>query len=126
MFRHPPPALSGWRWQTLRCDWQINPVFGFRLTKLGERPKATRDNVYIDRSLRHIRANEAPLMDISGIPGVSDPAASKAQECRQSPFPLECLGGPLADMGRAVCASERVPEAIAGCGLLGVLSASLV
>ena len=46
-------------------------------------------------------------------------------EKTQEPFPLQCLGETLEAMGRAICATERTPETLAGCCLLGILSASI-
>ena len=40
-------------------------------------------------------------------------------------FPLEALGEPSASMGRAVCATERIPDALAGCCLLAVISTAI-
>ena len=48
-----------------RCNQQVRDMF--RLTALGQRQKATRNDVYIDRSLRRIRSKEAPLVDISKL-----------------------------------------------------------
>ena len=46
-------------------------------------------------------------------------------EYRQAGFPLAALGGTLQAMGLAICATERTPEAMAGCVLLGILSSAI-
>lgn len=56
-------------------------------------------------------------------------AASKVEreftEPQPPPFPLHCLPTAVAEMGRAICRSERTPDSLAGCCLLGVLSAAV-
>jgi hypothetical protein len=49
-----------------RSNEQVRRMF--RQTKLANRPKATRNDTYIDRSLKRIRAREAPLVDVSKLP----------------------------------------------------------
>lgn len=51
-----------------RSNAQVRRMF--RQTALGQRKKATKNDVYIDRSLQVIRSREAPLVDISSIPEV--------------------------------------------------------
>lgn len=51
-----------------RSNEQIRRMF--RQTVLGQRAKAKRNDVYIDRSLRRIRAREAPLVDTSKLPQI--------------------------------------------------------
>lgn len=41
------------------------------------------------------------------------------------PFPLHCLPSLVEAMAKEVCATERVPESLAGCCALGILSASV-
>jgi hypothetical protein len=41
------------------------------------------------------------------------------------PFPLDCLPAQAAEMSRAIACTDRTPEALAGCCVLGVLSASI-
>lgn len=40
-------------------------------------------------------------------------------------FPLECLPEPCAGMARAIAKTDRTPESLAGCCILGILSASI-
>jgi hypothetical protein len=42
-----------------------------------------------------------------------------------SPFPIHCLPPLVEAMAKEVCATERVPESLAGCCALGILSASI-
>jgi hypothetical protein len=41
------------------------------------------------------------------------------------PFPLHCLPPAVASMARAIAATERTPESLAGCCVLAILSASI-
>lgn len=41
------------------------------------------------------------------------------------PFPLDCLPPAAAGMARAIARTERTPETLAGCCVLGILSASI-
>lgn len=50
----------------------------FRMTKLGKRTKAVKDNKYLDRNLEKIRAQQPPPVDLSAI-------AAKAQELMNRP-----------------------------------------
>lgn len=51
--------------------------------------------------------------------------STESAEKPQEPFPLQYLGETLEAMGRAICETERVPASLAGCCLLGILSASI-
>ncbi|MCW5552651.1 MAG: DUF3987 domain-containing protein [Verrucomicrobiae bacterium] len=42
-----------------------------------------------------------------------------------NPFPLHCLLPAAADMARAIALTERTPETLAGCCVLGIMSASI-
>lgn len=44
---------------------------------------------------------------------------------RPQPFPLDCLPPAAADMARAIARTERTPETLAGCCVLGFLSSSI-
>lgn len=52
----------------------------FRYSKLGKREKANRDNVYLDRCLRKIRAVQDPAIDTSAIQEAAKKLAEKVQE----------------------------------------------
>jgi len=51
--------------------------------------------------------------------------AEPSDEPANIPFPLECLPPDAANMAHAICATERVPETLAGCCSLGMISASI-
>lgn len=56
------------------------------------------------------------------------PAAVNAEQELENipdPFPLDCLPPAAADMARAIAKTERVPETLSGCCVLGILSASI-
>ena len=48
-----------------------------------------------------------------------------SDEAEAKPFPLHCLPPDVEAMARAICASVRVPEALAGCCALAALSCSI-
>lgn len=52
-------------------------------------------------------------------------AAESSNEAATKVFPVHCLPEPIADMGRAIANAERIPESLAGCCTLGILSASV-
>ena len=56
---------------------------------------------------------------------IGGPSTSESVEAKQKLFPLHCLPPAVAAMGHAICKAERVPESLAGCCLLGRLSASV-
>ena len=55
----------------------------------------------------------------------SNGTGHQEHEPHAKPFPLDCLPAAAADMARAICATERVPESLAGICALGILSASI-
>jgi post-segregation antitoxin (ccd killing protein) len=67
-----------------RSNQQVRRMF--RDTSLGKRAKSQRNDVYIDRSLRRIRAREAKLVDISSLATIA-PAADPAKPPEPSPAP---------------------------------------
>jgi hypothetical protein len=44
----------------------------------------------------------------------------------QVPFPLHCLPESIQAIGRAIAQTVPVPESLAGCCVLGILSSSIV
>ena len=76
-----------------RSNEQVRRMF--RETALGQRPKARKNDVYIDRSLKRIRSREAPLVDISKLPalvGTPDPEEFTEADA-QAEIELEGLPG---------------------------------
>lgn len=68
-----------------RSNEQVRRMF--RETALGQRAKARRNDVYIDRSLKRIRSREAPLVDISKLPKVQMELPGMEDEIPLPPTP---------------------------------------
>jgi hypothetical protein len=66
------------------------------------------------------------VQPFDGIDGFVEgsPADDEPSEAAE-PFPLHCLPSLVEAMAKEVCATERVPESLAGCCALGILSASI-
>jgi Protein of unknown function (DUF3987) len=64
-----------------------------------------------------------PFDGFDGFVG-GGPADNEPSEAAE-PFPLHCLPSLVEAMAKEVCATERVPESLAGCCALGILSASI-
>jgi hypothetical protein len=50
---------------------------------------------------------------------------NKTEQPQPKPFPLHCFPKAVKDMGEAICKAERIPESLAGCCLLGAVSATV-
>ena len=89
-----------------RDNEQVRRIF--RMTALGKRDKATRDNRYIDYALSKIRAHEPPPIDLSAMAA----RATEVSRPRETPNPIstpvrsEQLG--------STTALDKLPRAIRG------------
>jgi hypothetical protein len=63
-------------------------------------------------------AEESHLLSANREPEATD-------EQTVAPFPIDCLPPAAAEMARGVCVAERVPESLAGCCVLAILSAGI-
>jgi hypothetical protein len=63
------------------------------------------------------KPGRAAMMNGTGNPGLNDDAPE--------PFPVDCLPPAAADMARAIVHTERTPMTLAGCCVLGFISASI-
>jgi replicative DNA helicase len=71
-----------------------------------------------------------PAGAADGSPGESQLVSAKGEpeaidQQTHAPFPIDCLPPAAAEMAKAVCAAERVPESLAGSCVLAILSASI-
>lgn len=79
-------------------------------------------NLLID--LEHGAEPRAVLNGIASVLPPPEPQFSEP-EAPLAPFPVDALGGTLEAMGRAICDTEGVPESLAGCCMLGIVSAAI-
>lgn len=80
-------------------------------------------NTRIYRPGRQTAANALPPPDNRS--GGAAQTVQPTEEAKPTPFPFHCLPPAVAEMGKAICKGERTPESLAGCCLLGILSASI-
>ncbi|MGH8024154.1 MAG: hypothetical protein ACRED1_11260, partial [Limisphaerales bacterium] len=66
----------------------------------------------------HVKTPRTGTNNSPKSPGTDDNDAPKS-------FPLDCLPRAAADMAQAIARTERTPETLAGCCVLGILSASI-
>ena len=76
--------------------------------------------------LAKVAGSAAVKAALENAPEVPAPTAEpRTPPAANEPFPLHHLPPAIGEMARAICATERVPESLAGCCVLGFLSASI-
>jgi hypothetical protein len=71
------------------------------------------------------RDTPAPPESARPASGQPDGDAGQHGEDSPQPFPIDCLPPVAAEMARAIARTERTPETLAGCCILGFLSVSV-
>jgi hypothetical protein len=100
-----------------RANEQVRRMF--RETALGQRTKARRNDVYIDRSLKRIRSREAPLVDISKLQPIPAPPTP------QPPPPVAVNIETLPRVGGSPCGEYTFPPGLVGKVAEYVLSSAI-
>lgn len=127
-------ALCEGRWQELGYQSQSEADYGllsmlcfythsnaqvrrmFRQTVLGQREKAQKNDTYIDRSMRRIRANEVPEIDLSAITYIpQDDKETVTPEVVLAPLDSSAISLPPGLVGKVAdyvyrSAVRQVPE----------------
>jgi hypothetical protein len=80
------------------------------------------NRIYKPGKRRDTLAQPESAMPASGQP---DDGAGWCGEGSPQPFPIDCLPPVAAEMATAIARTERTPETLAGCCILGFLSASI-
>lgn len=82
----------------------------FRMTALGKRDKATRNDKYIDRTLSIIRAKEVPLLDLTILK--QSMRANTAKPTLSASTSYYSAAGSTSPLVNIICADSVTPEAI--------------
>lgn len=82
----------------------------FRMTELGKRDKATRNDKYIDRTLSKIRADEVPLLDFTILK--QNMRANKVNLTLAASANNYSAAGNTSPLVNIICADSITPEAI--------------
>ena len=97
----------------------------FRETALGQRTKARKNDVYLNRSLRRIRSKEAPLVDISKLAAVVPPPEVPAESERLREPAEEINFDALPEVGGSKIGKYTFPPGLVGDVAKYVLSSSI-
>jgi hypothetical protein len=104
-----------------RSNEQVRRMF--RETALGQRTKARRNDVYIDRSLKRIRSREAPLVDISKLPTVQLELPGIEDQIPVPPTPVSVESLPR--VGGSIAGEYSFPPGLVGMVAEYILSSAI-